>query len=88
MISGFVHPDFGGHLLMAGALLKAWHAPALVTQVETGVAGTNTTEITSGLKAGDKVVLPTTASRTPTTGTGRGFGGGGGGGGGGLGLGG
>lgn len=29
-----VHPDFGGHLLMAGALLKAWHAPALVTQVE------------------------------------------------------
>jgi len=29
-----VHPDFGGHLLMAGALLKAWRAPALVTQVE------------------------------------------------------
>jgi lysophospholipase L1-like esterase len=29
-----VHPDFGGHLLMAGALLKAWHAPALVTEVE------------------------------------------------------
>jgi multidrug efflux pump subunit AcrA (membrane-fusion protein) len=62
---------------------------AVVTQVQTGVAGTNTTEITSGLKAGDKVVLPTTASRTTTTGTGgRGFGGGGGGGGGGLGLGG
>jgi lysophospholipase L1-like esterase len=29
-----VHPDFGGHLLMAGALLKAWHAPAVVTVVE------------------------------------------------------
>jgi lysophospholipase L1-like esterase len=29
-----VHPDFAGHLLMAGALLKAWHAPALVTAVE------------------------------------------------------
>ena len=29
-----VHPDFGGHLLMAAALLQAWHAPALVTEVE------------------------------------------------------
>jgi multidrug efflux pump subunit AcrA (membrane-fusion protein) len=62
----------------------------VLTQVQTGVAGTSTTEITSGLKAGDKVVLPTTSTRSTTTGTGggRGLGGGGGGGGGGLGLGG
>ena len=60
----------------------------VVTDVVTGIAGTSTTEITSGLKAGDKVALPTTAARTTTTTTGRGFGGGGGGGGGGLGLGG
>jgi multidrug efflux pump subunit AcrA (membrane-fusion protein) len=61
----------------------------VVTQVETGVAGTNSTEIISGLKAGDKVVLPTVASRTTTTGTGAGGRGGfGGGGGGGIGLGG
>jgi len=33
-----VHPDFGGHLLMAGALLKAWHAPAIVTAVEIDAA--------------------------------------------------
>jgi lysophospholipase L1-like esterase len=33
-----VHPDFGGHLLMAGALLKAWHAPAVVTNVEIDAA--------------------------------------------------
>ncbi|HEY8762100.1 MAG TPA: biotin/lipoyl-binding protein [Candidatus Dormibacteraeota bacterium] len=63
----------------------------VVTDVETGIAGSGTTEIISGLKAGDKVVLPTTATRTTTTGTGaggRGLGGGGGGGGAGLGLGG
>jgi len=29
-----VHPGTGGHLLMAEALLKAWHAPGLVTSVE------------------------------------------------------
>ncbi len=52
----------------------------IVTPVTTGIAGTGSTEITSGLKAGDKVVLPTTASRTSTpAGGGRGFGGGGGG---------
>ncbi len=61
----------------------------VVTQVQTGVAGSATTEITSGLRAGDKVVLPTvssTTSRGTTTGPVRG--GGGGGGGAGLGLGG
>ncbi len=57
----------------------------VLTQVETGVAGTSSTEVTSGLRAGDKVVLPTTTTTRTTTGTGRGLGGGGGGG---LGLGG
>jgi len=58
----------------------------VVTPVVTGIAGTASTEITSGLKVGDKVVLPTAKSTTGTTpaGGGRGFGGGGGGGGGGA----
>jgi len=53
----------------------------VVTDVQTGIAGSGTTEIMSGLKAGDRVVLPTATSRTTTsTGAGgRGFGGGGGG---------
>ncbi|MBU6401782.1 MAG: SGNH/GDSL hydrolase family protein [Verrucomicrobia bacterium] len=34
-----VHPGPGGHLLMAEALLKAWHAPALVASVEIDAAG-------------------------------------------------
>jgi lysophospholipase L1-like esterase len=29
-----IHPAAAGHLLMANELLKAWHAPALVTSVE------------------------------------------------------
>jgi lysophospholipase L1-like esterase len=33
-----VHPDYAGHLLMAAALLKAWHAPAVVTNVEIDAA--------------------------------------------------
>jgi lysophospholipase L1-like esterase len=33
-----VHPDAGGHLLMAEALLKAWNAPATVTAVEIDAA--------------------------------------------------
>lgn len=33
-----VHPDYAGHLLMAGALLRAWHAPAVVTTVEIDAA--------------------------------------------------
>ncbi len=34
IIPDFVHPGNAGHLLMAGALLQAWHAPALVSSVE------------------------------------------------------
>ena len=34
-----VHPGPGGHLVMAGALLRAWHAPARVSSVEIDAAG-------------------------------------------------
>jgi lysophospholipase L1-like esterase len=34
LIPDRIHPGPGGHLLMAQALLKAWNAPALVTEVE------------------------------------------------------
>jgi lysophospholipase L1-like esterase len=34
IIADYVHPGPSGHLLMAGALLKAWSAPAIVTAVE------------------------------------------------------
>ncbi|PZR97129.1 MAG: hypothetical protein DLM67_08695 [Candidatus Nephthysia bennettiae] len=51
--------------------------------VETGTVGDSTTEISSGLSEGQKVVLPQLRlSNTSGTGTGRGLGGGGGGGGG------
>ncbi len=33
-----VHPAPSGHLLMAAALLKAWHAPAVVSEVELNAA--------------------------------------------------
>jgi lysophospholipase L1-like esterase len=39
-----VHPGPGGHLLMAEALLKAWHAPSLVTSVE---IDTDTKQVTA-----------------------------------------
>ena len=34
-----VHPDIGGQLLMAAALLKAWNAPAIVSAVEIDAGG-------------------------------------------------
>jgi lysophospholipase L1-like esterase len=34
-----VHPDKSGQLLMAAALLKAWHAPALVSEVAIDAGG-------------------------------------------------
>jgi lysophospholipase L1-like esterase len=40
LIPDRVHPSPGVHLAMAGALLRAWHAPAVVTSVEIdGAAG-------------------------------------------------
>ena len=34
IIPDYVHPGPSGHLLMAGALLKTWQAPSIVTDVE------------------------------------------------------
>jgi lysophospholipase L1-like esterase len=42
IIADRVHPGPAGHLLMAGALLKAWNAPALVTAVEIDAAQVQT----------------------------------------------
>ena len=54
-----VHPGPGGHLLMAAELLKAWHAPALVSSVEIDagtkkVAAAKKTAV-SELKTGDTI---------------------------------
>jgi lysophospholipase L1-like esterase len=54
-----VHPGPGGHLLMAAELLKAWHAPALVSAVEIDagskkVADTKKTTV-SDLKTGETI---------------------------------
>ncbi len=54
-----VHPGPGGHLLMAEALLKAWHAPAIVTTVEIDAAGSSIvraehTQVTD-LQVGDRL---------------------------------
>jgi multidrug efflux pump subunit AcrA (membrane-fusion protein) len=48
----------------------------VITPIETGVVGDSTTEVTSGVKAGDKVLLPTLNSSTRTGGGGVVFGGG------------
>lgn len=39
LIPGRVHPQQGGHWLMAEALLKAWHAPSLVSSVSVDAGG-------------------------------------------------
>ena len=38
-----VHPGWGGHLIMAAELLKAWQAPAIVTAVEIDAAADKVT---------------------------------------------
>ena len=54
-----VHPGPGGHLLMAGELLKSWHAPALVSALEIDAAAKKVVAakrtIVSGLKTDDKI---------------------------------
>lgn len=54
-----VHPGPGGHLLMAGELLKSWHAPALVSALELDAAAKKVVAakrtIVSGLKTDDKI---------------------------------
>jgi lysophospholipase L1-like esterase len=47
LIPDRVHPAPGGHLLMAEALLKAWHAPPIVTAVEIDAAGPAVTRVTN-----------------------------------------
>jgi hypothetical protein len=54
-----VHPGASGHLLMAGALLKAWKAPATVTSVEIdaqakSVIRTDNTEV-KALEVSDRI---------------------------------
>ena len=44
LIPDRVHPGPAGHLLMAEALLNAWHAPALVSSVEIDAAGGHMTK--------------------------------------------
>jgi len=54
-----VHPGPGGHLLMAGELLKSWNAPALVSAVEIDASSKKVTDargtMVSDLKAGGAV---------------------------------
>jgi lysophospholipase L1-like esterase len=59
-----VHPGAGGHLIMAEALLEAWHAPSLVTSVEVDAAGkrvvrADNTEVT-GLSGGETITQTVT----------------------------
>ena len=55
-----IHPGPSGHLIMAEALLEAWHAPSLVTSVEIDAAGkrvvrVDNTEVT-GLSGGETII--------------------------------
>src|SRR5204863_6690774 len=59
LIADRIHPGAAGQLLMANALLKAWNAPALVSDVEIDAEGKKTvrsegTQI-SDLKTGETV---------------------------------
>jgi len=45
IIADRVHPGPSGHLLMAGALLKSWNAPAVVTAVEIDAAKPQTVRV-------------------------------------------
>jgi lysophospholipase L1-like esterase len=61
-----VHPAIAGHLIMAEALLKAWHAPALVSSVEIDAGAHRVTRAdntaVSGLQFG-KTIYWTQADR-------------------------
>src|SRR5436190_15562388 len=54
-----VHPGPGGHLLMAGELLKSWQAPALVSALEIDARAKTVPDAKrakiSGLKTGDEI---------------------------------
>ena len=56
LIPDRIHPSAGGHLIMAEALLKAWHAPSLVAAVRIDAASGKTVQAdntqVSNLKTG------------------------------------
>lgn len=55
-----VHPDDGGHMIMAECLLKAWDAPATVTSVEIDAAGKRVVR-SQGTKVSDLASAPNLA---------------------------
>ncbi len=59
IIADRIHPGAAGHLLMASELLKAWKAPALVSEVEIDASGKSVARSAgtrvSNLKTGQKV---------------------------------
>jgi lysophospholipase L1-like esterase len=64
-----VHPGPGGHLLMAGELLKAWHAPSQVSSVEIDAPGKKVTQSqatrVSDLKVADTITWRQTDQALP-----------------------
>jgi len=64
-----VHPGPSGHLMMAGALLKAWNAPGLVSSVEIDAAGrrlaNSENALVTELKVGDKITWTQTDGALP-----------------------
>jgi hypothetical protein len=63
-----VHPSPAGHLIMAVALLKAWHAPALVLDVTIDAsAGTSQTKNAKvvAIRAGAQPAWTTTEAALP-----------------------
>jgi lysophospholipase L1-like esterase len=64
-----VHPGPAGHLLMAEALLKAWHAPATVASVEIDAAGSTVAHVTGAhvtdLTVGDRIQWSETDDALP-----------------------
>jgi hypothetical protein len=69
IIPDYVHPGASGHLLMAGALLKTWHAPAIVTSIEIDAAAKKLTRSenskVTGFEAGDNLHWTQTDSALP-----------------------
>lgn len=60
-----VHPGSGGHVVMAAAVLKAWHAPDTVTDIEVNAkSGKVVTAL--GTKISDLKVTPTSITFTHT----------------------
>lgn len=63
-----VHPVAAGHWIMAAALLKAWHAPALVSDVtidaKAGTAQTKNAKV-ADIKAGPQLAWTATESALP-----------------------